>query len=361
VIICSIPDLPIPKCVIDAIIRLQRTNAVSFVVGGAVRDLILGNRVVDYDIVTTHEMATVKKIFPDAKSNFSIRGGLAWKADGIQFEITNFSDKPFNQGKNFAFNDTNLKNLLTLDAIERDFTINSLYFDVIGLRILDPISGLNDIERKLIRTVTNANENLMHQPLHMLRAIRFAKKLNFSLDSELKAAISHNAHFISRELPGRVLVEIQRQIISGYSIECLNEVCRSGLNVFIFPNLEVQLSSEKLNLLQLFLRSVDQGLLDRAMCTRTLVFSVIVWEDVFRSLPKEEKWDKDTILSAVDKALIPRVEQLDIRRILIELLHPVMTIQNQKEERIKLLRSTYPSWLNFSLLRGAAQSVGIVC
>lgn len=356
-----ISGLPIPELVGDAVRRIKQQNAECYVVGGAVRDLLCERAVNDYDIVTTLDLKTVSELFPQAKTNFSAREGLAWKEGEVQFEVASLGQGDSRPAKDKGRSKFDIDNILSFDARGRDFTVNTLYLDIERSVIIDPLSALNDIENAAIRCVTDADANIRNNPLHMLRAIRFARKLDFTIEAGLQVAIRRNAHLITEESPGRTLVEIYRHIVSGHSMQCLRDVCSQGLHIYTFPRLAENLASERLNLLQFFLHSLDRGFIDHSVCNRGFVFAALIWEDIFTLLDKEVEWSETAILSALHTALSRQADTLNCRKMLWDYIYPILIWQKSKESRTASLCISYSTSTNFSLLRGTAQAAGVAC
>lgn len=188
--------------------RLQRRGFTSYLVGGCVRDLILGIQPKDFDIATNATPQEVKRSIANSYiigRRFKL---VLAKRHSDQFEIATFrreatkeellpnteSDSPETQeaDASFIFND-NYFGTPEQDALRRDFTINALFYDPVLQQVIDYAKGQEDLNRRVIRMIGSPDRRIIEDPIRSLRAIRLAYKINFTLDSDLRAAILRNS------------------------------------------------------------------------------------------------------------------------------------------------------------------------
>ena len=166
----------------------------AYVVGGFVRDIILGRNSFDVDIATNATPKEVQMIFKDVKLPFEGYGSVHLVYKKVNFEITTYRMDLEYQDKRkpskIVYTDK-----LIIDLRRRDFTMNTLCMDK-NKNIIDLLNARCDIENKVIKTVGNANRRLKEDSLRILRAIRFATELDFSIDEELKDAIINNRELV---------------------------------------------------------------------------------------------------------------------------------------------------------------------
>lgn len=166
----------------------------AYVVGGFVRDIILGRNSFDVDIATNATPKEVQMIFKDVKLPFEGYGSVHLVYKKVNFEITTYRMDLEYQDKRkpskIVYTDK-----LIIDLRRRDFTMNTLCMDK-NKNIIDLLNARCDIENKVIKTVGNANRRLKEDSLRILRAIRFATELDFSIDEELKDAIINNRKLV---------------------------------------------------------------------------------------------------------------------------------------------------------------------
>lgn len=217
-----------------AVKRLQSAGFTAFWAGGCVRDMIMGKSPKDYDITTSATPSQVTKLFPG-----SITVGLAFAVvrapiEGTFFEIATFrKDHAYKDGRRpekVSFTDP------MTDATRRDFTINALFYDPVADKLHDYVDGKKDITSRIVRCVGNAKDRFTEDHLRMLRAVRFAVSLNFSLHGETANAIKELATLITKISAERIRDELTRILLeaqqSGDALVMMDDL---GLLEVILP------------------------------------------------------------------------------------------------------------------------------
>jgi poly(A) polymerase len=196
-----------------AILRGRRHKA--YLVGGCVRDRLLGVTPKDFDIATDARPDEVVEYFPQARlvgAQFGVV--LVGGGDGIQVEVATFrSEGVYSDGR--RPDAVRFESDPALDARRRDFTINGLMLDPFSGEVLDYVGGKADLEAKLIRAIGDPDQRFREDHLRMLRAIRFAARLGFSIEDETFAAIRRAAHCITRISPERIRDELVKILTEG--------------------------------------------------------------------------------------------------------------------------------------------------
>ncbi len=178
------------KVIYDVIKKLEDNNYESYVVGGYVRDKILGHKTLDIDITTKARPKEVVELFPDIDIKLHKYGNVSFELEGYSFDITTFR-------KDIKYKDRRKpESLVYIDSFKedlsrRDFTINTICLDV-NDEIIDLYEGKKDIKKKIIRSVGDPNKKVEEDCLRIMRAIRFATIFKFKLDNSLKEAIIKN-------------------------------------------------------------------------------------------------------------------------------------------------------------------------
>ena len=195
--------------VIKKVLNLIEKNGFeAYIVGGFVRDLLLGKNSWDIDICTNAVPKDLIKIFPNA--NVGIYGAVDFKVGKYSFEITTYR-------KEFSYQDRHPSkveyiNNLFEDLKRRDFTINTICLNQQG-HIIDPFNAREDINKKLIKMVGDPKDKLTEDSLRILRAIRFATCLNFDIDVDLTSAIKKNVSLVSSLSDYRIIEEMTKILI----------------------------------------------------------------------------------------------------------------------------------------------------
>lgn len=184
---------------------LQRQGHQTYLVGGCVRDLLLGILPKDFDIATTAHPEAVSKIIYKAYVIGKRFRLVLVKRDNQQFEVATFRREIREDeiSEELPPGD-NLFGTAEEDARRRDFTINGLFYDPVADDLIDYIDGLPDLNQRVLRMIGDPNVRLLEDPIRILRAIRLSHKIGFSLDSDLRAAIqTHAASVAISVLPRR--------------------------------------------------------------------------------------------------------------------------------------------------------------
>ena len=193
--------------------RLEQAGYQAFAVGGCVRDTLLGRTPGDWDITTSALPQQVMALF-DAVPTGIAHGTVTVRLEGRGFEVTTFrGDGPYLDGRHPS--GVVFTRHLEEDLARRDFTVNAMAMDLRG-RITDPFGGREDLQRRLLRCVGDPERRLQEDALRILRALRFAAVLGFSVEPETAAALVHQAHRLDLIAPERVSHELQRLLTGAY-------------------------------------------------------------------------------------------------------------------------------------------------
>ena len=233
----------LPKFVKDTLNKFEDNNYEIYIVGGAVRDLILGKIVYDWDFTTNATPEKILELFPEGfYDNKFGTVGVSYSPDENPFEITTFR-------KEFGYSDSRRPDkiewgkTLKQDLSRRDFTVNAMALKQIKekeneYQLIDEFKGQKDLEAKVIRAVGNPNERFSEDALRMMRAIRIASELNFSIEEETLEAIKKNANLINRIAKERIKEELFKILTSSHPYEGMIIFRNSGLMLEIIPELE---------------------------------------------------------------------------------------------------------------------------
>ncbi len=209
-----------------------------YVVGGSVRDAILGREHIDIDMATDARPEVVKALIaevnPEAIYTVGERfGTIGAIVDGRVLEITTFRSeryKPYSRKPDVTFG-TSLEG----DLSRRDFTINAIAQHPLTGELIDPFGGLTDIKAKLIKAVGDPDERFAEDPLRMMRAIRFAAQLGFGIEDETAQAIKRNHQKLRLVSQERITDELNKILVSPSAGRGVRRLCDLGLMEFIIP------------------------------------------------------------------------------------------------------------------------------
>jgi len=215
--------------------RLREHGYESYLAGGCVRDMLLDKPPQDYDITTSAKPDAVAEIFPQTVPVGAQFGVMLVVVDGEPFEVATFRhDGPYLDGRHPSeVRYGSLKD----DILRRDFTINGMVYDPIEDRVIDLVEGKKDLERRSIRAIGNAPERFAEDRLRMVRAVRFAAGLDFSVEEKTLAAIRELAPTIGRISWERIGDEITRNLTEGGARRGFELLDATGLLAQIMPEI----------------------------------------------------------------------------------------------------------------------------
>ncbi|MBP8640452.1 MAG: CCA tRNA nucleotidyltransferase [Oscillospiraceae bacterium] len=219
-------DVIAPKYVLNVLKRLEKHGFSAYLVGGCVRDTLMGRRPNDWDICTSALPEEVSAVFPHSRPTGIKHGTITATVNGSPVEITTFrSDGEYKDHRH----PDSVRFIADLkgDLERRDFTINALAMPLSG-DICDLFGGREDIEKRLIRCVGNPDKRFNEDALRMLRAFRFSSVLGFEIEPLTLAAIERNAHLSRGLAKERVRTEFEKILLSN-SPQLISSVIKNGL------------------------------------------------------------------------------------------------------------------------------------
>ena len=290
--------------------RLLKAGYQAYIVGGGVRDLLLGQKPKDFDIATNAKPAEIKALFNNARLI-----GRRFRIVHIRFgreiiEVTTFraDHHPISEMTgNLSFNKDqerdsvhseegmilrdNVYGNIDEDAKRRDFTVNALYYTTDGFRLLDFNRGLQDLKSRKIRIIGDPKERYKEDPVRMLRAIRFSAKLGFSIEENTKKPIDELAYLLDSISSARLFDETIKLMTGGYAVKTFAMLREFQLGTFLFsPTLEAlsEADNSSTRLVELALEKTDQRLNENKSVTPSFLFAALLWP-VFKMHLAESK------------------------------------------------------------------------
>ncbi len=238
----------IPDYVKNALKVLHDAGFECFIVGGCVRDLVIGREPKDWDLTTNATPEQIISLFPKTVYENTF-GTVAVVFEyetmpSVILEIT-----PYRTESGYSDNrhpdEVKFAQTLSEDLKRRDFTMNALAYDLYKGHIIDEWGGLSDIKDRVVRTVGEANERFQEDALRMARAIRFSTQLGFAIDGETLSAISQNKDLIKNVSSERIRDEFEKIIMSDNPVAGIGLLQKLGLLSHIIPELEEGVGCEQ--------------------------------------------------------------------------------------------------------------------
>jgi poly(A) polymerase len=363
------PDLLSPNAV-RVTQTLQEAGFKAFVVGGAVRDLLLNAKPKDFDVATNATPEQVKKLFRRA---FII--GKRFQIVHVMFgqeiiEVTTFRGASASEAPKDEYGRVLRDNTFGEqheDAVRRDFTINAMYYDPATRTVFDYHQGITDIRSKTLRMIGIPEARYREDPVRLLRVVRFAAKLNFTIDPATREPIQVMAPLINNVPAARVFDEMLKLLMSGHAMACLQQLRKEGLHHGLLPLLDVVLEQplgEKF--VTLALAGTDQRVKEGKPVSPGFLFAALLWHQVV------EKWNAyqaageypiPALHLAADDVLNTQTEKLALQRRIASDMRDIWAMQPRFERRVgkspyKLLEhARLRAGYDFLLLRCASGEI----
>lgn len=235
-------NIKIPNDVYKILKTLNDAGYESYIVGGAVRDAVLGNEPHDWDITTNATPDQVKKIFKKTIDTGLQHGTVTAMLNSVGYEITTYRiDGEYEDNRRPS--SVEFTTDLSKDLQRRDITFNAMAMDKEG-NVVDLYNGIQDLRDGIVRSVGDPNERIQEDALRMLRAIRFSARYGFQLDENFRNAIKNNAHLIKNVSYERIESEVTKIITSNHPEQFL-ELYNLGLTQYILPEFDKMMNCEQ--------------------------------------------------------------------------------------------------------------------
>lgn len=321
-------------------VRLQQAGFEAYLVGGCVRDSLLGVTPKDFDVATSATPEQVRYEFRNSRiigrrfKLVHVHFGrelievATFRSNHSQDDEQNNSDISSHDASGRILRD-NVYGNIEDDAQRRDFTINALYFDVSNEKILDYSTGFADIKRRLIRLIGDPEQRYLEDPVRMLRAIRFAAKLDFDIEDDTAEPIRRLAHLL-RDIPAaRLYEEVLKLFLSGYAVRTYELLREYDLFEQLFPATAKALAKQPEyvdRLLRNAFKNTDHRIsIDRPV-TPAFLFAALLWpaltsrairlqNDGMHPLPAMQEAAHQVLLEQVQRIAIPKRFSLPTREI----------------------------------------------
>jgi poly(A) polymerase len=274
--------------------RLHQCGFEAFLVGGSVRDLLLGKRPKDFDIVTGARPNDVRRIFRNCRligRRFRLAHLLF--ANGKVLEVATFRAEPFGteDGEADLITDDNEFGTPESDARRRDFTVNALFYDPQSAEVIDWVGGLKDLEARVLRTIGEPVTRFREDPVRMLRAVKFAARTGFQIDDPGRAAIRSERKQLKKAAVPRLYEEVLRMLWGGAGARSFELMDELGLLEILLPEISAWLSRgdrDPAETLRALLATIDAKFQGRQAVESGVLLSALFWpsfHDLVRDRP----------------------------------------------------------------------------
>jgi poly(A) polymerase len=278
------------EAALKVLYRLHNSGHEAYLVGGCIRDSLLGRMPKDFDIATDATPEQLRQLFRNSRII-----GRRFRIVHVRFgreviEVTTFRGKPGDSHADHIAQQSddglllrdNVWGDIQEDALRRDFTINALYYNIADFSIHDFADGLKDIETRTLRLIGDPATRYREDPVRMLRAVRFAAKLDFHLDPATEAPILEHASLLLQIPPARLFDEILKLFMTGHGVDTFHLLRHYGLFAMLFPKADEAMGelSWAEPLIELALASTDRRIREERPVTPAFLFAALLWGPV---------------------------------------------------------------------------------
>jgi poly(A) polymerase len=316
--------------------RLHEAGYSAYLVGGCVRDLLLGYTPKDFDIATDALPEDVRKLFRNCRL-IGKRFRLAHILFGKEvIEVATFRTHHENASREHHSKTShgmitrdNVFGTIEEDVWRRDFRMNALYYNIADYSVADYVGGLDDINNKVLRMIGEPEQRFHEDPVRLLRAIRFVAKLQISISPETEEPIQKLNYLLQHVSAARLFQEVLKIFQEGHTLATINLLQKYRLFVQLFPATHAALEEPfAKDLLTVALASTDHRISQGKTVSPAFLFAVLLWHPAVKKLSELENKKLPTYV-AYEKALqivmkeqterlaIPRVIQMSIREICV--------------------------------------------
>ena len=279
----------ISKAALRVLYRLNEAGYTAYLVGGAVRDLLLGGHPKDFDVATSATPDEVKKLFRNCRL-IGRRFRLAHVVYGSEIiEVATFRGTREEEGEgdrhivDGRIVRDNVWGTIEEDALRRDFRVNAMYYDISDFSVRDYVGGMQDLHDRVLRLIGDPETRYREDPVHMLRAARLAAKLDFHIDPEAAAPFAELGPLLSGVAPARLFDESLKMFLTGHGLKSFRMLEQCGLLKFMFPATARALKrGDKAlrSLIEQGLENTDDRIYEGKSVTPAFLFAVLLWGEV---------------------------------------------------------------------------------
>ena len=363
--------------------KLQRAGFEAYIVGGSVRDVLLGFHPKDFDVATNAHPDQVRMVFKNSRVI-----GRRFRLVHVYFseeiiEVATFrrgvvisNDEEDDESETMAAHEQTDTGLIVRDneygqLIEdvwrRDFTMNALYYNPKDQTITDYTEGVPDVQHKVLRMIGNPLQRYREDPVRLLRAVRLASKLDLHIHADTQEPIRTLATLLHQVPPARLLEEVIKLFLSGHGLKTYRQLKHHHLFAALFPETHRWCEDDKTGyyekFIELSLKNTDERVAQNKTVAPGFLFSVMLWpmyeQKLQYFLAKGNKFLEANNLS-IDETLKVQSKYIAVPRRLVEVLRGTWELQPRLNERLRkqiywILESPrFRSAYDFLILRGLA-------
>ncbi|NND00363.1 MAG: polynucleotide adenylyltransferase PcnB [Gammaproteobacteria bacterium] len=280
----------ISKNALKVVEELQRAGYLAYLVGGCARDLILGMKPKDFDVATDARPDQIKRIFRNSRII-----GRRFKIVHVRFgyeviEVATFranaSDREnvgsheMTEGDQGQLLRDNVYGSIEEDVVRRDFRVNALYYDPIEDEVLDFVGGMDDIEQRKLISIGEPEQRFREDPVRMLRVVRFAAKLGFSMEPEALKMIEEEGKLLAHVSSARLFEEVLKLFHGGAAYQTFLMLRKYGLFKYLFPFTDQCIINDVEGMPERALKNTDKRIAEGKPVIPAFLFACMMWDPV---------------------------------------------------------------------------------
>jgi poly(A) polymerase len=356
--------------------RLKAAGFQSYLVGGGVRDLLLGREPKDFDVATDATPEQVKEVFRNCRL-IGRRFRLAHVHFGREIiEVATFrsmqdaAEPGDRETENGMLVRDNIYGTIEEDAVRRDFTINALYYNIEDFSVVDYAGGMEDLRAGVLRLLGDPETRYREDPVRMLRAVRFAAKLGFIINPACEKPLLELGSLLQSVPAARLFEEVLKLFMAGVALHSFEKLRHYGLFGELFPETEECLAHEDhefpITFVTRGMQNTDSRIREGKPVTPAFLFAVLLWEPVRRlaehlqaageaPLPAIQEAGNDVLMTQLERVSIPKRFSIPMREIW-NLQHRFEQRAGKRPHRL-LTHPRFRAAYDFLLLRAEAGEV----
>jgi poly(A) polymerase len=333
-------------CALKTCETLAQAGYKGYVVGGAVRDLLLGKTPKDFDVATDATPDQVRRLFRRSRiigRRFQIVHVMCGR---VTIEVTTFrangqkeaeeeDERPTDEHGRLLSD--NIFGNMADDAARRDFTINALYYDPAREEVHDYFGGVADCKKRVIRMIGDPETRFREDPVRMLRAARFAAKLDFHIDPDTRKPVATLAPLLANIPRARIFDEALKLLLSGHALRGVHQLRAEGLHHGMLPLLDTILDDTTgERFITAALKTTDSRIAQDKPASPAFLFGTLLWPQVLQrwhALEAAGEKPQPALFAAMDEVLDAQRGQLAIPRRYDGMIKEIWALQPRFEQR----------------------------
>jgi poly(A) polymerase len=362
----------ISESALKVLYRLKNAEYKAYLVGGGVRDILLGREPKDFDVVTDAKPEQIRELFRNCRL-IGRRFRLAHVRFGAEIiEVSTFraphhvSDQGEGHVEDGRIIRDNVYGDIDDDVWRRDFTINALFYNIKDFSIVDYVGGVKDLEAGQLKLIGDPSQRYIEDPVRMLRAVRFSSKLGLRIHPEAEKPINQYANLLEGIPPARLFEEMLKLFMGGCALQTFESLRHYNLFQYLFPQTDKLLDKHEKDYPHAFimqaLKNTDQRLSEGNTVTPAFLIAAFLWEPM-RTIADERigqgMSEMEAVQFAGDAVISKQISSLSMPRRFTHMARDIWSLQVRLKRTKKrsfrvLMHPKFRAAYDFLLLRSEA-------